>query len=103
MASLSPHGQVVVRRAFAWGDKKRLAMILGFCAAEVLALGLVWEGKPRRLAYDVGLMDMKLANDRMEEDKTNCLWVYGSNALGEKMYAGKYLGAESNLLPGYSD
>jgi len=50
-------------------------MMMGFCAAGVLALGLTWEGKPRRLACDIGLVDMKLANDGMGEVKTICGWV----------------------------
>ncbi|TGO54125.1 hypothetical protein BCON_0112g00210 [Botryotinia convoluta] len=47
---LSPGDQIAVRTAFAQGYKKQLAMILGFCAAELLAIGFMWERKPRRLA-----------------------------------------------------
>ncbi|TGO77538.1 hypothetical protein BELL_0102g00100 [Botrytis elliptica] len=50
VALLSPGDQIAVRTAFAQGYKKQLAMILGFCAAELLAIGLMWERKPRRLA-----------------------------------------------------
>ncbi|TGO28679.1 hypothetical protein BPAE_0024g00240 [Botrytis paeoniae] len=50
VALLSPGDQIAVRTAFAQGYKKQLAMILGFCAAELLAIGLMWEIKPRRLA-----------------------------------------------------
>lgn len=49
MSSLSSHDQVVVQSAFAHGYHKQLAMILGFCAAEVLSIGLMWERTPRRL------------------------------------------------------
>lgn len=49
MASLSSHEQAMVQAAFAHGYHKQLAMILGFCAAEVLAIGLMWERIPRRL------------------------------------------------------
>ncbi|CAD6444310.1 497df385-445e-4097-bfd8-b7a1fd65287b [Sclerotinia trifoliorum] len=49
MSSLSSHDQAVVQSAFAHGYHKQLAMILGFCAAEVFAIGLMWERTPRRL------------------------------------------------------
>ncbi|TGO18279.1 hypothetical protein BTUL_0011g00850 [Botrytis tulipae] len=50
VALLSPGDQIAVRTAFAQGYKKQLVMILCFCAAELLAIGLMWERKPRRLA-----------------------------------------------------
>lgn len=50
VALLSPSDQIAVQTAFAQGYKKQLAMILCFCAAELLAIGLMWERKPRRLA-----------------------------------------------------
>lgn len=71
VALLSPRDQVAVQAAFALGYKKQLAMILGFCAAEVLAIGLMWESKPRRLAQGINLMNTRLANDEIEEEKTN--------------------------------
>ncbi|THC97904.1 hypothetical protein EYZ11_002602 [Aspergillus tanneri] len=42
--------QELVREAFADGFHKQLLMILAFCAAEVLALVLIWERPARRLA-----------------------------------------------------
>ncbi|TGO55975.1 hypothetical protein BOTNAR_0233g00060 [Botryotinia narcissicola] len=50
VALLSPGDQIAVRTAFAHGYKKQLVMILFFCAAELLAIGIMWEKKPRRLA-----------------------------------------------------
>ncbi|KAF7899502.1 hypothetical protein EAF00_003838 [Botryotinia globosa] len=50
VALLSPGDQIAVRTAFAQGYKNQLVMILCFCAAELLAIGLMWERKPRRLA-----------------------------------------------------
>jgi hypothetical protein len=48
--ALSPSDQSLVQAAFADGYQKQLAMILGFCAAEVVALALMWEKPFRRLA-----------------------------------------------------
>lgn len=47
--TLSKTDQVLVRDAFGAGYHKQLAMILGFCAAEVIALVIMWEWPMRRL------------------------------------------------------
>ncbi|CAI7613619.1 unnamed protein product [Penicillium manginii] len=48
--TLSPTDQSIVHAAFAEGYHQQLAMILGFCAAESIALALMWEWPMRRLA-----------------------------------------------------
>lgn len=48
--TLSSADQSIVHAAFAEGFHKQLAMMLGFCAAEVIALALMWEWPMRRLA-----------------------------------------------------
>ena len=48
--TLSPQDQTIAQDAFADGYHKQLAMILGFCAAEVITIALMWERTPRRLA-----------------------------------------------------
>jgi hypothetical protein len=50
MRTLSPSDQSLVQAAFADGYQQQLAMILGFCAAEVIALALMWEKPLLRLA-----------------------------------------------------
>ncbi|PYI08190.1 MFS general substrate transporter [Aspergillus sclerotiicarbonarius CBS 121057] len=47
--TLSAHEQTLVRAAFADGYQKQLIMVLGFCAAQLLALSLMWEKPLRRL------------------------------------------------------
>ncbi|OJJ46498.1 hypothetical protein ASPZODRAFT_166742 [Penicilliopsis zonata CBS 506.65] len=47
--TLSSADQTMVHAAFAQGYHKQLAMMLGFCAAEVVALALIWEWPMRRL------------------------------------------------------
>ncbi|KAL4922920.1 MFS general substrate transporter [Aspergillus aurantiobrunneus] len=47
---LPPSMQTLVRAAFADRYEQQLAMVLGLCAAQVLALGLMWERPMRRLA-----------------------------------------------------
>ncbi|KAL4745173.1 hypothetical protein BDW72DRAFT_198889 [Aspergillus terricola var. indicus] len=49
MATLPDSTQVLIRTAFADGYQRQLLMVLGFCAAEVLALGMMWERPMRRL------------------------------------------------------
>ncbi|KAJ5650183.1 uncharacterized protein N7484_003906 [Penicillium longicatenatum] len=48
--TLSLADQSIIHAAFAAGYHKQLAMILGFCAAEYIALVLMWEWPMRRLA-----------------------------------------------------
>ncbi|KAJ5672271.1 hypothetical protein N7507_001398 [Penicillium longicatenatum] len=48
--TLSLADQSMIHAAFAAGYHKQLAMILGFCAAEYIALMLMWEWPMRRLA-----------------------------------------------------
>ncbi|KOC18275.1 hypothetical protein AFLA70_59g003481 [Aspergillus flavus AF70] len=47
---LSTADQSIVHTAFGKGYHQQLAMMLGFCAAEVIALALMWEWPVRRLA-----------------------------------------------------
>lgn len=47
--SLAPETRSIVFAAFADGYHKQLAMMLGFCAAEIIALMLIWEWPVRRL------------------------------------------------------
>ncbi|KAL4985183.1 major facilitator superfamily domain-containing protein [Aspergillus falconensis] len=49
MAMLPEPTQMLVRAAFASGYQRQLLMVLGFCAAEILALGIMWERPMRRL------------------------------------------------------
>ncbi|KAE8372688.1 major facilitator superfamily domain-containing protein [Aspergillus bertholletiae] len=48
--TLSTADQSIVHAAFGKGYHQQLAMMLGFCAAEVIALALMWEWPMRRLA-----------------------------------------------------
>ncbi|KAJ5248561.1 hypothetical protein N7468_000012 [Penicillium chermesinum] len=50
VTTLPSADQAIVRAAFAEGYHKQLAMMLGFCAAEIIALVLMWEWPMRRLA-----------------------------------------------------
>ena len=47
--TLSLADQVKVQAAFAEGFHKQLAMMMGFCTAEVIALLMMWEWPMRRL------------------------------------------------------
>lgn len=49
LSSLSLDNQALVQSSFLSGYQKQFAMMLGFAAAEVLALALMWEWPPRRL------------------------------------------------------
>ncbi|KAL4979749.1 major facilitator superfamily domain-containing protein [Aspergillus desertorum] len=49
MATLPESTQMLVRAAFADGYQRQLLMVLGFCAVEILALGIMWERPMRRL------------------------------------------------------
>ncbi|KAL6233128.1 hypothetical protein BDW75DRAFT_252196 [Aspergillus navahoensis] len=49
MAMLSESTQTLVKEAFASGYQRQLLMLLGFCAAEILTLGIMWERPMRRL------------------------------------------------------
>ncbi|RAK99185.1 MFS general substrate transporter [Aspergillus ibericus CBS 121593] len=47
--TLPAHTQTLIRTAFADGYHKQLLMVLGFCAAQLFALSLMWERPFRRL------------------------------------------------------
>lgn len=49
MVSLPDSTQMSIREAFADGYQRQLLMVLGFCVAEVLALGVMWERPMKRL------------------------------------------------------
>ncbi|RDW93803.1 putative MFS multidrug transporter [Aspergillus mulundensis] len=49
IAALPQSTQLLITEAFADGYERQLLLVLGFCAAEVLALGLMWERPMRRL------------------------------------------------------
>ncbi|KAL4911013.1 hypothetical protein BDW74DRAFT_4902 [Aspergillus multicolor] len=49
IADLPQPTQLLIRQAFADGYERQVLLVLGFCAAEVLAVGLMWERPLRRL------------------------------------------------------
>jgi hypothetical protein len=49
MVSLPDSTQMLIRGAFADGYQRQLLVVLGFCAGEVLALGMMWERPMKRL------------------------------------------------------
>ncbi|KAL4740610.1 major facilitator superfamily domain-containing protein [Aspergillus similis] len=49
MAALPDSTQMLIREAFTDGYQRQLLVMLGFCAAEVLALGMMWEWPMKRL------------------------------------------------------
>ncbi|CBF75171.1 hypothetical protein AN3884.2 [Aspergillus nidulans FGSC A4] len=58
MVSLPDSTQMSIRDAFADGYQRQLLMVLGFCAAEILALGMMWERPMKRYQFSKHVHDV---------------------------------------------